>query len=519
MNYYGQQPPQQYQQQQAYQTGPPPPQYQSYDQQQQQSYAPPPQSSTAYNDGEKFSNKTRFNDLWAAIVFIIHLAGFIVLAAFAVPKGFKSTTGIVPKTQNGNSSNDMVEFFIMLAVAAVIAFILSMVYLLAMQRFAGPMIKITFALSILLYFVQAALLFIMKSTIGAIVMIILGLLNMLMFWLWRSRIPFAALMLETVCSVTRKYGGTIGVSIGGLILQMGWIFLWIITATGSFALFDKQSQNCTTVRVGNRQEQRCTGGSLPAVAYVVFVFCLLSLYWTSQVLSNIIHVTVCGVFGTFYFLEGTAQMPTGSITLGSLKRAVTSAFGSICFGSLIIAIVQTIRAVVRGLAESDDGIMAFVACFFACLLAYIEALIEYFNRYAFAQVAIYGKPFCQAAKDTWSMIKNRGVEAIINDNLIGNVLGIGSLLIGVITGTIGYLYLLAKKDDFIARNSTYVIIAVIACFLIGIAMMSLVCGVIDSGVVSTFVALAEDPMALARTKPELFERIRQTWPDVVVGMH
>ncbi|RKP26383.1 plasma-membrane choline transporter-domain-containing protein [Syncephalis pseudoplumigaleata] len=518
--YYGQQP---YAPDNAYQGAPPPPQYQPYEQQQQQQYAqPPPQAQPHQSSGgyEKFSAKVRFNDLWAAILFFVHLAGFIVLAAFAVPKGFKSTTkGIIPSTQGGSGSSDITQFVVMMAVAAVISFVLSMLYLLAMQRFAGPMIKITFVLAIILYFVMAALLFVKGSRIGAIIMLILGFLNMLMFWLWRSRIPFATVMLETVCSVTRKYGGTIGVSVGGLVLQMAWIFLWLVTAVGVFGLFDDQRQNCTTRIVNGRQQRVCQNSGLPAAGYVVFVFTLFSLYWTSQVLSNVIHVTICGVFGTFYFLEGTAQMPAGSITLGSLKRAVTSAFGSICFGSLIIAIVQTIRAVVRSLAESDDGILAFVACIFACLLAYIESLIEYFNRYAFAQVAIYGKPFCPAARDTWTMIKDRGVEAIINDNLIGNVLGVGTLLIGALTATIGYLYLLSKGAAFFDRNYSYAIAAIVACFLIGLAMMSLVAGVIDSGVVSTFVALAEDPMALARTKPELFERIRQTWPDVVVGVN
>jgi hypothetical protein len=138
VGYYGQQ---QYPQNNAYQTPPPPPpQYQSYDQQQyqQNAYAaPPPQQSAPYNGGgyEKFSTKVRFNDLWAAIFFLVHLIGFIVLAAFAIPKGFNSTTNsIIPSTQGRNRNSDIIQFVIMMAVAAVIAFVLSMLYLLAMQR-------------------------------------------------------------------------------------------------------------------------------------------------------------------------------------------------------------------------------------------------------------------------------------------------------------------------------------------------------------------------------------------------
>jgi hypothetical protein len=55
----------------------------------------------------------------------------------------------------------------------------------------------------------------------------------------------------------------------------------------------------------------------------------------------------------------------------------------------------------------------------------MEALLEYFNHYAFTQVAIYGKDFCTAAKDTWNLVKQRGMDAVINDNLIGNVLSSG----------------------------------------------------------------------------------------------
>lgn len=40
-------------------------------------------------------------------------------------------------------------------------------------------------------------------------------------------------------------------------------------------------------------------------------------------------------------------------------------------------------------------------------------------------MAIYGKPFIPAARQTWTMIKDRGIEAMINDNLIGNVLFMG----------------------------------------------------------------------------------------------
>ncbi|CAG8740816.1 5573_t:CDS:2, partial [Dentiscutata heterogama] len=128
--------------------------------------------------------------------------------------------------------------------------------------------------------------------------------------------------------------------------------------------------------------------------------------------------------------------------------------------------------------------------------------------------AIYGKSYCQAAKDTWTLIKDRGIEAIINDDLIGNVLTMGSLLIGVLCGLFGFLYIHLFLNYLLQdqNSSTLVIVFIIICFVIGFMMCVVITDSVSSGVSTTFVALAEDPDALRRTKPVLFERIRQQWP-------
>ena len=32
--------------------------------------------------------------------------------------------------------------------------------------------------------------------------------------------------------------------------------------------------------------------------------------------------------------------------------------------------------------------------------------------------ALYGKPYLAAAKDTWGLFKDRGIDAVINDSLV-----------------------------------------------------------------------------------------------------
>jgi hypothetical protein len=48
------------------------------------------------------------------------------------------------------------------------------------------------------------------------------------------------------------------------------------------------------------------------------------------------------------------------------------------------------------------------------------------------------------------------------------------------------------------------------------SFFGIMASVIESGVATTFVCLAEDASSLRRTKPELFEKISQVYPQVIL---
>ena len=62
----------------------------------------------------------------------------------------------------------------------------------------------------------------------------------------------------------------------------------------------------------------------------------------------------------------------------------------------------------------------------------LQSLMEYFNRWAYVYVGIYGYNFTKAGKAVFELFKQRGFDAIINDDLIGNVLGFAALGIGTV---------------------------------------------------------------------------------------
>lgn len=498
-------------------------------------YPPAPASSQEY---EKFSPRPRFQDWWATVLFILHLLIFLAIAVFAIPQvitalqagklsnsssnGSNKSLASNGKGGGGGGGGDLIldqglltSMLWMTLICVSSSFMLCLLFILFMQYFAGILIVSCLVMSVVLYLGMSVFFILRGAVLPGVLTGVCALLYMVVAYTWRSRIPFATIMLTTIAQVTRKYQGTVIVGIGGLLAQLVWCIFFGFTVMGVVLMFANQTtQTCRVLKNGTRVCKTEITGK----AYVIYLYCLFAFYWTNQVIKNVVHVTVSGVFGVFYFLSGTPQMPSGSATLGSLYRAMTTSFGSICFGSLIIAMIRFLRALARALSEQDEGALALLGCICTCLLGCIESLMVYFNHYAFTQVAIYGKPFCQAGKDTWRMIQDRGIEAIINDNLLGNVLGFTTLFVGLLNVVIGYV-VLNLLEPRILKMPTLMMIALVLCFITGIAFMNVISEVIESGNATTFVALGDDPMALARTQPELFEKIRRTWPEVVVGVN
>ncbi|KAF9092790.1 putative choline transporter, neither null mutation nor overexpression affects choline transport [Mortierella sp. AD031] len=465
---------------------------------------PPPTYNGSINPDSglptKFNPKPKYDDLWAAILFAVQLVGFVVLSYFAITnalKGRDTGTGRGASTISLFSIGGLITLCISVGVGAVF----SVIYFFMTIAFPTFLIKATLLLSILLYLAVAAYYLYLRVWIIGGIALVFGILYALMWFAWKSRIPFASIMLKTVTSISREYPAVYAVSFLGLVTQIAYSIYFLLVFAG---VYDYGFASGTAA---NRS----------ATFYVLVVFAVFSFYWTSQVLSNIVHATICGVYATYYFMAGSPKGMTKSPTIESAKRSLTTSFGSICFGSLVIAIIQTLRFIANMARGDGDGIMAFVACCIDCILACLQGIAEYINKYAFAQVAIYGKPYIQAAKDTWTIIVDRGIEQLINDNLIGNVWGMAAIFSGALSALATYLYLRFATPEFNSNGQLTIVLCIVG-FIMGLQICFTIGTVIDSGVVTTFVCLAEDPAALARTKPDIFAQIQATWPEVVQGV-
>ena len=262
----------------------------------------------------------------------------------------------------------------------------------------------------------------------------------------------------------------------------------------------------------------CSSGKV--IGLVVFV--TFAGYWISEWLKNTIHSVVAGVYGSWFFCAGKpGGMPKGA-TRGAFKRSMTYSFGSISFGSLIVAIINMLRQACsiaqRSEAQQGNVCGSIAFCVLGCVIGLLDWAVSFLNRYAFSFIALYGKPYIAAAKDTWKMMKDRGIDALVNDCLTGPVLTMGSLFVAYSCALLAYLYLEFTKPGY-NTNGTFTPVVMAFSFVIGLQICQIFLTPIGSGIDTLFVAMAWDPEILVKEHPELWQKLITVYPHVQDAIH
>jgi len=472
-------------------------------------------SNTFYNSDFKkskieFNEKPKFQDVWAIYLFLSCVVVSFIIAAVKIPNidslnKVNDITGfndIIDKygskygNYNENKMPTLNEIILLFGISLGSNAILCFFYILLLHKFTGKMIKGNYIFFIIINIVFGLISLFTVLYLGICLLVIAAIFGVIFFF-WKKNISFAKVMLKNVISVTKKYPATILIGFFGSIVVVVW---YGFIGTTIYCLFPSKASKENNI-----------------IGIVISVFLAFSLFYFSHVVKNIIHVTVSGVFATYYF-RGVNNSKTNEIeidvknpTLKSLKRALTTSFGSICFGSLLISLIDTLKVLAKnGVDSADDSAEPFmqtINCCAKCILHYIGDILEYFNVYAFTEVAVFGKPYCQAAKDTWTLCKANGIKALINDNIIGTVMVFGAICVGYLSAPITIF-----AGIFVTNNINAIMIFCFISFFSSFLILSVIFRVINSGVATTFVCLCEDPDTLRQTKPDFYDKVKETYP-------
>jgi uncharacterized membrane protein len=437
--------------------------------------------------------------------------GFAALSGIAI-HGYASVSRSITggNTTAGSSftldTNTIILFAVCLGVALVFSWAYVMLARLYPKQFiwVTGILNIAFALGTAIYYLYK------KFWVAGIIFLVLAALVAWFFWSCRHRIPFSALLLKTSVNVARRYGHVWLLSFCGGVVAIALAAWFSVTLVAIWVRWQPDSQG------------RCLDGQSGcsnAKAVGLTVFASFAMFWMTEWLKNTLHAATAGVYGSWYYMVN--NFPRDA-TRGALKRTLTYSFGSISFGSLIVAIINLLRQLCQVArnqdAASGDWIGCVMFCIADCLLGILNWIVEFVNRYAFVHVALYGKAYIAAAKDTWHMIKDRGFDALINDCLVGPVLTYGAMFMGYLCAIVAYAYLVIT-DPVYNQTGSYTAFIVAFAFLIGSQICNVFTAPIASGIETIFVAAAWDPEVMMRDHRDLYDEMVRVYPRVQESIH
>eukprot|EP00668_Euglena_longa_P000381 GGOE01000489.1.p2 GENE.GGOE01000489.1~~GGOE01000489.1.p2 ORF type:complete len:380 (-),score=109.63 GGOE01000489.1:256-1395(-) len=296
----------------------------------------------------------------------------------------------------------------------------------------------------------------------------LSVATVLWLLLVRRQLTFAACMLETASNCLTQFPGSLGMAAVILVLGTAYVVLWGL----SFSMRSQMS---------------------PGWGAIWIVCCVLMLHWTAEVLRNVVHLTVGGAVAAWYFSEGQAPP---SPTPRSLRQSLSTSFGSVCCGSLLPSLAIPVHSALLSLQSATDSMRncGMLALLLHRLLHSFTPLMQRFNLYAFAHVALYGKPYFQAARDTWTLTMTCGLVRVFNDSLVGTVPTLLSLLAGIF---LGGLVELITRSWFIS----------LLCTVEGVIVAGVVFTTCSSAATTLCVCFAEKPSNLQAVDVSLYSQI------------
>lgn len=115
-------------------------------------------------------------------------------------------------------------------------------------------------------------------------------------------------------------------------------------------------------------------------------------------------------------------------------------------------------------------------------------------------------------------MKDRGIDALVNDCLISPVLTMGSTFVAYLCALLAFLYLQFTRPEY-NSGGTFTPVIMAFSFLIGLQVCQIFLTPIGSGVDTIFVAAAWDPDVLTRDHPDFYARMVAVYPRVQQMIH
>jgi len=368
----------------------------------------------------------------------------------------------------------------------------------------------------------------------------------------RPRMDFAATNLKVACASVLQMPSIFGYALLAVGVQVLFCIVWGMAVVG-YATSNNQTTihshgliydlgECTTYVYSNTFDiasygtLTCAGDTCracvcdgtfvsnhscvtPKLYGWTYTWLLLSLFWTSAVISNVVHCTTSAAVAKWWVVG----YPSALMVQEGFEAATTTSLGSICLGSLLVAVIRTLRTLLyfasrqmeKKNGRSSGALRQLQSCcvgLLRYLLTVMDRLVVYFNRYALCFVAIYHSDFRTASVSASNLFRTRGWSTLLNDDIIDVVMNIGHVIIGTTSMSTGYIY-----GRLTGLGHAYTVLLTVFGFVAGYLLSIVALSTISSAVSTVYVCYVDNPHALQISHPEMYVPLSECWQKVFPG--
>ncbi|CAN1244751.1 CTL-like protein DDB_G0274487 [Linum perenne] len=266
----------------------------------------------------------KWHDVFWSGIFSVHLLAIgFALAILGLSRFRELDRFNFDRYRNGKSHGwgYTEDYWPIYALAGGIGVLLGSAWLLMLGSFANQMMNISVHILTTYLAVISVLCFWCEQFFWGVTFAVGAALQFLYVISVIDRLPFTMLVLRKSVKMVWSLPDVMRVAYAFMLIMLLWMGIWSFGAAGVLAL------------------------NLPdGGGWWLLLVLSISLFWTGAVICNTVHVIVSGMVFLVLIHGGreAASMPPKSL-MKSTRYALTTSFGSICYGSLFTAAIRTLR--------------------------------------------------------------------------------------------------------------------------------------------------------------------------------
>jgi hypothetical protein len=247
--------------------------------------------------------------------------------------------------------------------------------------------------------------------------------------------------------------------------------------------------------------------------FMIFIF-----FWMASFFLAIAEMSVAVAVSRWYFTVQKRSVNNYWV-MGALGTTLRYHLGTVAFGSLLIAIVRFLRAILIRLKKTiasltNQKVASMMLCCCQCCLCCMERILNFVNKNAYIQCAIFGTPFLESGrKSFFLMLRNAGRIGAVS-YVSWSVMFIGKILISTVTTLTSYYTAVEHGEMVLVDNESLYSYGspMFVIFCISYFMASTFMSVFDIGILTILHCLVADEEMFAEASRYTDKKFQQ-WID------